>query len=148
MWIEKIRSLIDDAQFAGIAESPAISKCEDSLGVKLPDDLKQVLNESNGVQGHYGSEIIWNVEKIAQTNQDFRNSPDFVELYMPFDHLLFFGDAGNGDQFAYAIQNHKIQKDDVFMWNHEDDSRTWIAPNLGRYFEWLIEEDEEEYDDD
>jgi len=56
---------------------------------------------------------------------------------MPFNHLLFFGDAGNGDQFAFSIHaDGKIYRPDVFVWNHEDDSRTWIAPSLKTFFEW------------
>ena len=40
----------------------------------------------------------------------FRANADFAELYMPFDALLFFADAGNGDQFAYAIQAGAIRR--------------------------------------
>jgi hypothetical protein len=55
---------------------------------------------------------------------------------MPFDHLLFFGDAGNGDQFAFSIQaDGAIHRPDVFAWNHEDDSRVWVAPTLKVFFE-------------
>ena len=57
---------------------------------------------------------------------------------MPFVDLLFFADAGNGDQFAYTIQNGRIQKSDIFAWNHENDSRNWVAPNLTRYLEWWL----------
>jgi hypothetical protein len=24
------------------------------------------------------------------------------------------------------------------VWNHEDDSRTWVAPNLAKYLEWWL----------
>ncbi|WP_162255066.1 hypothetical protein [Paenibacillus sp. Soil522] len=36
----------------------------------------------------------------------------------------FFADAANGDQFAFPILNGKIVKKDIYVWNHEDDSRT------------------------
>jgi hypothetical protein len=26
----------------------------------------------------------------------------------------------------------------VFVWNHEDDSRTWVAPSLRVYLEWWL----------
>jgi len=35
-----------------------------------------------------------------------------------------------------VILNGAIQRPDVFVWNHEDDSRTWVAPDLRRYLEW------------
>lgn len=58
---------------------------------------------------------------------------------MPFEHLLFFGDAGNGDQFAFPIHaDGTINRPDIFLWNHEMDSRSWIAPSLKLYFEWLL----------
>jgi len=52
---------------------------------------------------------------------------------MPFDALLFFGDAGTGDLFGLVPHTGRP---DVFAWNHEDDSRTWVAPGLGKYLEW------------
>ncbi|MFE4588193.1 SMI1/KNR4 family protein [Streptomyces laurentii] len=52
---------------------------------------------------------------------------------MPFDSLLFFADAGNGDLFALLP---RIDRPDVFVWNDEDDSRTWAAPSLATYLEW------------
>lgn len=54
----------------------------------------------------------------------FRQSVDFRELYMPFDCLLFIADAGNGDQFAYSIVGGAIRRDDIFAWDHENDSRS------------------------
>ena len=57
---------------------------------------------------------------------------------MPFDPLLFFGDAGNGDQFAYAIHEAQVRRNDIFAWDHETDSRTWVAPSLERYLEWWL----------
>lgn len=58
---------------------------------------------------------------------------------MPFDCLLFFADAGNGEQFAYSIQDGLIRKDDIYVWNHEDDSRTWVAPSLKKFIQWGLE---------
>ena len=56
---------------------------------------------------------------------------------MPFDALLFFADAGNGDQFAFPI-TATAARDDVFVWDHENDSRSWYAASLKSYLEsWL-----------
>jgi hypothetical protein len=78
------------------------------------------------------------LDKIVHTNLQFRQSPNYNQLYMPFDSLLFFADAGNGDQFAFPIQAEQIRRDDVFVWNHEDDSRFWVAPDLEKYIEWQL----------
>ena len=67
-------------------------------------------------------------------NAAFRANTEFRDLYMPFDGLVFFADAGNGDQFALSLSgNHE-----VYVWNHEDDSRTWVASSVLAYLEgWM-----------
>ncbi|HMJ10328.1 MAG TPA: SMI1/KNR4 family protein, partial [Polyangiaceae bacterium] len=67
-----------------------------------------------------------------------RCSPEFRELYMSFEPLLFFADAGNGDQFAFAITGGVVRRPDIFVWHHENDSRAWVAPSLERYLEWWL----------
>jgi len=57
---------------------------------------------------------------------------------MPFDCLLFFADAGNGNQFAYLILNGEIRRNDVFVWNHENDSRVWVASSMKQFIEWWL----------
>jgi hypothetical protein len=122
---------------AGASES-AIQHAEQALGVLFPDDLRSCLLESDGIEGEYGLGLVWSLERIVRENQSFRETAAFRELYMPFDCLLFFADAGNGDQFAFSIQAGEIRRDDVFVWNHENDSRTWAAPSLSKYLEWWL----------
>lgn len=63
------------------------------------------------------------------------------DIYMPFDHLLFFSDAGNGDLLGYRILNGSIQDNEIFAWNHEDDSRTWISSSLENFLKgWITGE--------
>ncbi len=137
-WREFVQSLTSDFAFHSSATLDEIEKVESSLGILFPDDLKSLLQESDGIVGSYGSGLIWDVERIKKDNLNFRQFPDFKDLYMPFDHLLFFADAGNGDQFAFGILNRKIRNPDIFVWNHEDDSRTWVAPSLDVYLEWWL----------
>jgi hypothetical protein len=122
---------------AGASES-AIQQAERALGVLFPDDLRGCLLESDGIEGEYGLGVVWSLERIIRENRSFRETAAFRELYMRFDCLLFFADAGNGDQFAFAIQAGEIRRDDVFVWNHENDSRTWAAPSLSKYLEWWL----------
>jgi len=118
-------------------ESDLLS-AEDTLGIRLPQQLRRYLLKSDGMDDEYGFAIVWPLERIVRDNQLFRTNADFKELYMPFDCLLFFAEAGNGDQFAFPIQSGEIRRDDVFLWNHEDDSRTWVAPSLEAYIEWRL----------
>ena len=138
MWIELIRSYCEDCEFSESASSKDIETVEHELNVSLPGSLTSVLLESNGIVGENGLGLLWATDRIRSENLNFRTREDFKGLYMPFDHLLFFADAGNGDQFAYPIQNGQINRNDIFVWNHEDDRRTWAAPDLKRYFEWWL----------
>jgi cell wall assembly regulator SMI1 len=113
------------------ATEEEIESCEQALQHRCPDELRSLLAETNGIEDEFGTEILWNAERIGEENRNFRNNPDFAELYMPFDSLTFFGDAGDGHQFGVAMRGNL----EVYCWNHENDSRTWIAPSVIRFVE-------------
>ena len=138
MWIELIRSFSKECEFVKPTNIQVIEEVEKEFELLFHNDLKSILLESNGITGEYGLGLLWTIERIKTDNISFRANEDFMDLYMPFDNLLFFADAGNGDQFAYSIQNGQINRNDIFVWNHEDDSRIWVAPDLKKYFEWWM----------
>jgi hypothetical protein len=138
VWRERIANYFQGAGFASGCATTALHAAELDLGIALPADLRELLVESDGVLGEHELGLVWPLARIVEDNRSFRANPDFRELYMPFDHLLFFADAGNGDQFAFAIQAGKIRRPDIFVWDHESDSRSWVAPSLDRYFDWWI----------
>jgi hypothetical protein len=129
-----IARLEPEATFAPGATDAQLDATESALGRRLPHDLAACLRESNGVTGRHGLGLIWS-ERIAADNGFFRTEPDFARIYMPFAPLVFFADGGNGDHFALLAE---IDRDDVFVWNHEDDSRSWVAGNLATYLDWWI----------
>lgn len=135
MWRDRIAAWTDHATFNAPAGESALRECEAALGQRLPTQLIELLRETNGVEGEYGLGLVWPVERIKEDNLQFRTSSDFTSLYMPFDPLLFFADAGNGDQFAFVMRDRPA---DVFVWDHETDSRMMVAPNLDRYLEWWL----------
>lgn len=113
----------------------AIADAERALGGTLPRHLVELLLQTDGVTADHGLALVWPLRRIVADNVEFRTFPDFQSLYMPFDPLLFFADTGNGDQFAFAW---RTDRDDVFVWDHETDSRRWVAPSLKRYLgDWL-----------
>lgn len=78
------------------------------------------------------------MENIVKTNLFLRNSDDMKESFMPIDCLLFFSDAGNGDYFGYPITNGDTWETDIYVWNHEDNSRTWVASSLKNFLKiWI-----------
>ncbi len=131
-----VRELLPEATFRAPAATEAVVRCEQRLAVALDGDLRALLRETDGVDDAYGGGLIWPVERIVGDNLAFRTNRDFAELYMPFEPLLFFADAGNGDQFAFVLRDGRK---DVFVWDHENDSRSWVAPDLGRYLTWWLD---------
>ncbi|CAG6397135.1 SMI1/KNR4 family protein [Streptomyces cocklensis] len=108
----------------------ALADAEHRLGRGLPDDLRQLLLECDGIIGHTAVDTVWSVEQIVAQNLLFRTDSSFAQLYMSFDALLFFGDNGGGDQFAFV---QTPQRPDIFVWEHETDSRRWVAGDLRDY---------------
>ncbi|MEY2233323.1 MULTISPECIES: SMI1/KNR4 family protein [Streptomyces] len=132
VWTEAVAALPGTTLFRPPVSESALLRCATVLGHALPTDLAALLRESDGIEDEYGDGLIWSAECITSENQNLRGDAAFSTLYMPFDPLLFFADAGNGDLFALLA---RIDRPDVFVWNHEDDSRTWVAPSLAKYLE-------------
>jgi hypothetical protein len=134
-WKRLVKKAASDAEFASPASNSQIVAAEQALRIQLPSDLRELLLEFDGVIAHY-SGIVWSSSEIQKQNLMFRANKDFKELYMPFDHLLFFGADCGGDQFAFAIHaDGQIHKHDIFRWKHETDERVWAANSLQIFFE-------------
>ncbi len=132
MWRELILGLTSEVTFATPITDPALTQAAASIDGDLPGPLASLLQETNGIKDRYGSDLVWPLERVVADNRDFRSNPDFTDLYMPFDPLLFFADAGNGDQFAFLWTP---RRDEVFVWDHESDERKWVAKSLEDYLE-------------
>ena len=137
-WHNHIEKFSAETRFRPPTSEKSLSASEAALGLRFPESLRSLLLQSDGVFDEYGTSFIWPVQDIREQNLEFRQNHSFRQLYMPFDHLLFFGDAGNSDHFAFPILAGEIRKDDVFGWNHEDDSRSWLAPSLEIFIEWWL----------
>jgi cell wall assembly regulator SMI1 len=133
-WKEMIQRVHPDYTFHEPATPEQIAQVEQTFNVTLPDELKQLLLESNGVQLAYGTEFLWSVETILKENLSMRQEVD----WMPFDHLLFFGGTGDGNLSAFPIINGQIDRPEVFIWDHENDSRMWAGETLKRYIELYL----------
>lgn len=99
------------------------------LKIEIPSELTELLQDFNGLVV-YHTLSIWSIEDIVETNSEYWQEDFLSDLYMPFRSLFFFADAGNGDLFAYRILDGQIPYNDIFAWNHENDSRIWVASNL------------------
>src|SRR5262249_52381969 len=87
----------DDCKFLPPVSPAAVAAAENALGCALPDDLKQLYSQTDGVSANYGAPLVMPLQQAVRENETLRHSPDLRGLYMPFDHMLVFGGAGNGD---------------------------------------------------
>ncbi len=78
------------------------------------------------------------LQKAVQENQTHRESPDLRGLYMPFNHMLIFGGAGNGDLFFFPVHSDGSLAHAVFLWDHESDSRSYFANSFLRHATNLV----------
>ena len=125
-----------DAKFAAPTTETRLAALEQTLGVHLPKQLRGLLLEFDGLIADLGADVVWSVAQIEQQNQQFRTEESFRDLYMPFVHLLFFGEDGGGDQFAFPNQaDGEIHSPVIFRGEHETDARSWYARGLEQFFE-------------
>jgi hypothetical protein len=134
MWKELIQRFAPDAQFRPPVRTAALAKAETELGCALPGELRELLKETNGVTAGY-SVLVRPLDEIVDGNRTLRTNPEFRSLYMSFDQLLFFSDDGGGDQFGYRILPDADLGPEIYLWNHENDSRSWAASGLARFLE-------------
>ncbi|MEY9845237.1 SMI1/KNR4 family protein [Streptacidiphilus sp. MAP5-3] len=130
MWKELAREVYPESGFVEPATPSALNDAERVLSESLPEELRSLLAETNGILAHTSSRAVWPVEEIVRRNVSLRQDESLTALYMSFDPFLFFGDNGGGDLFAFVI---RPQRPDIFVWQHESDSRKWVARNLQDY---------------
>ncbi|MFD8788513.1 SMI1/KNR4 family protein [Kitasatospora sp. NPDC059599] len=135
MWRELILEVAPIAELGAPADEASLHAVAEVLGQPLPTDLAALLRECDGLS-YEGLDVVWSARRIARDNAEFRNAPDFASLYMPFEPLMFFGDNAS-DQFAFV---RTPARDEVFVWDHETDSRFMATGNLRQYLERALRE--------
>lgn len=109
-----------------------LGDAEDRLGLILPEDLRSLLHESDGIGSVARGEPVWPVERIADENMLLRSAGSTPALPDGADEdLLFFGDAGDGRLLAYELDERgEVSEPDVFVWQTELGEAVWIASDL------------------
>ncbi|MDQ0173086.1 SMI1/KNR4 family protein [Paenibacillus tundrae] len=136
MWINKFQGISTDCTFSNPAAKEEMERAENSLNVILPQELKEIMLETNGVKEKFDF-LIWPLERIINENKHYRNGY-LEEYYMPFENLVFFAGTGIGHLFAFPVAQDGICREDVFVWNDINDSRIWVAPSVTTYAEWWL----------
>jgi hypothetical protein len=130
-WKERVTRCMPESQFFPPAGDAAISAIRQALGHGIPDQLRELLVESNGIESPY-SALVYSTERIIEVNRTFR-TVDYLADRMPFEHLLFFGTVSDGDEFAFPLLRNGTFGDAVFIWSHETDCREEYAMSLADY---------------
>ncbi|WP_040726578.1 SMI1/KNR4 family protein [Nocardiopsis chromatogenes] len=130
VWRELIGELHPEAEPAAPADEAMLSEVEKALSLPLPFELASLLRETDGVYNEYGDAVVWNAERLVEDNLAMRSEPDYVELYAPFDEMIFFGDSDMGPQFAYV---HTDYGPGIVVWDHETDRRRLAVVSLRDY---------------
>jgi hypothetical protein len=131
MWTAWLRT-IDDfgvvVELADPAPEATIDALEDKLGVDLPVDLRSLLLETDGLADDAGGEPVWPVERIVEENLELGRDGDTPALPEGAEAgLLFFGDTGGDDLFAYRLGE---DRPDVYLWVAGSSESRWVASDL------------------
>lgn len=94
------------------------------------------------MRGRNGDDVVRSAGRIARDSAEFRAAADFAALYMPFEPLMFFGDNGGGDRFAFV---RTPPRTDVFVRDHETDGRSLVCHDLGHYLDRALRETGDRY---
>ncbi|WP_184080089.1 SMI1/KNR4 family protein [Nocardiopsis mwathae] len=130
VWRELIVDLYPEADLPGPADEAMLAEVEKALVLPMPFELGSLLRECDGVHNAYGDAIVWPVDRLVEDNLAMRAEPDYLELYAPFDEMIFFGDSDMGPQFAYV---HTDYGPGIVVWDHETDRRRLAAVSLRDY---------------
>ncbi|MDO4799496.1 MAG: SMI1/KNR4 family protein [Bacillota bacterium] len=129
MWKAKVLELNKDNAFASLnppATKTQLFNISSSLKLTIPEELEALLKEVNGDGATFLS-----TEQIIRDNLSLRELDDF----MPLDVFLFFAENGCGDYFGYSIRKNGEIDNNIFKWDHESDSRIWVANGLEKFIE-------------
>ena len=137
-WVERINDVCAGVTFAPPASEGELERAQAQLGVSIPTDLRGLLLESNGCH-HPGLhlELVWSLDRVIEDTLRIRR--ELSQRGARDRSLVFFADAGNGDQFAIQIhQTPPVGTSYVVVWDHETNEIRQVADNLGEWLEgWL-----------
>lgn len=127
--------------FSPVSETE-IQAVEQHLGMRLPDDLREIYLYSNGIDSEYGI-AVYKLQDIVSENAEIKAEQLQLDWVLPVDSFLFFAPEGNGDYFGFPITEAGIGKT-VMELDHEDDSRIYAAPDIFNLLDYQLEDYDEE----
>lgn len=122
MYRELLEKLTAGNQWAYVQEpcsEEEIQKAEEYVGFKFPEELKELLRETNG--DHWfllsAEEIISNTKNNREIFPEYLETDEFEEKVNRF---VFFATNGCGDYYCYRVlENDETDTSAIYIWEHE-----------------------------
>lgn len=133
MYRELLESYIKDHNWARLQKpctEEEIQETEKYVGYSFPDDLKNLLRETDG--DHWllmsSAEIKENVKTNREIFSEYLEADEFEEKVNRF---IFFGTNGCGDYYCYKVLSDGRADDSaVYIWEHELFEVRRVADNI------------------
>jgi cell wall assembly regulator SMI1 len=141
-WAKRAKLCFPDCRLGRKASSASIEEAERRLGRELPQELKALFAETDGIFDNRGD---WLVHSLDYLIEDILGLWEIDDLYMAPRTMILFGGPGNGDRYFIPVLPNGVYSECIFLWDHETDSREWIAQSFSDYFYRISLELEERY---
>ena len=130
MWREFIQTFTENAHFSEPASSAELAEVEQAVGMPLPQDLRSLLQETNGLDVSFrfaGLEneapllisLIWSTHEIIEKNTMYHSFDEGEKVRILTD-LYFFASEPNGDPIAFPFRNGRADETSTVTISHED----------------------------
>ena len=129
-----------------------VDRLETRLDAVLPESLRTLMLESDGVQECYLNEhgdweddvfLPWPAEEMIKYNEHFRTAAFQNKHQTDFRNLLIFGRAGSdGFHFAHPVNDDRTCSPRVIVWNPAENSLSDRAPDFEAFLQdWLTSQE-------
>jgi hypothetical protein len=133
VWTSWLQGFDDSVEIrlADPVDALVLARAEHQLGLTLPTDLRSLLAETDGITDAADVELVWAAERIAEENLGLRRDHETPAVPRGGGDLLFFGDTGSEDLFAYRISGDgEVSGPDVYLWRYQPGTARWVASDL------------------
>ena len=132
-WKTRINHLWPDVTFFPPADQTMITHAEHTLQIRFPAELIALFRETDGFTAHYATPYLFRLamdvpayDQLVGQNLLMQTTPDFADLYAPFDDILVIGADGGGSLFGYQLVAGQVTST-ILLWDHETDDRTPVS---------------------
>jgi cell wall assembly regulator SMI1 len=131
------------------ASAASIAYAEATLNAALPESLRSLLLETNGVMDMMAIDngdwfesmwLLWKIEEIGEQNRFYREAREEGTYERDFNCLVFFAGAGSdGILFAFPVEEG-VCAPRIMVWHPIMDELDELAPSLEDFLRgWLTD---------